>query len=225
MSAWNKLFSGKTVVWSLIVLLIYLVYGNLHSPDSSLIAIRKRVSDMVLALQLSPTPPIDKNMIEPSPDEAASQSSGAVQGASTGRQVGQVVKVVDGDTIDVEIGGVRDKIRVIGINTPEVVDPRRPVQCFGKEASNFAKQILSGKTVQLESDPTQADRDKYKRLLRFVFLNDGAVDYGKLAIQEGYANEYTYDTPYKYQSEYKKAEREARNAKKGLWADNACPKK
>jgi micrococcal nuclease len=222
MTAWNKLFDGKNVVWSLIFLLIYLVYGNLHSPDSSLLAIGERVNEIASSLQLSPIPAIDKNIVAPSPEEIAKQSSQAVQGASTGRQIGQVVKVVDGDTIDVVIGGVKDKIRIIGINTPETVDPRRPVECFGKESSNFAKQTLNGKTVQLESDPTQADRDKYNRLLRFVFLNDGAVDYGKLAISEGYANEYTYEVPYKYQIVYKQTEREARTAKKGLWADNAC---
>lgn len=218
----QNILNGKTVVLSLIILLVYLIFGNLNSPDSSIRAIEKRINELASSVQVNPTLPIDNKLIEPTPDETATQA--AVQGASTGRQTGQVVKVVDGDTIDVEIGGVRDKVRVIGIDTPESVDPRQPVECFGKEASDFAKRTLTGKIVQLESDPTQSNRDKYNRLLRFVFLNEGATDYGKLAISEGYANEYTYDLPYKYQKDYKQVEQEAKNAKKGLWADNACPK-
>jgi len=210
----QKIFNGRNIVFSLILFLIYLVYGNLSAPDSSLIAIQKRIDNLIASIQVNPTP-----------DVAISQPQQSVQGASTGIQIGQVVKVVDGDTLDVEIGGVRDKIRVIGIDTPEVVDPRKPVECFGKAASDFAKQTLSGKTVELESDPTQGDRDKYDRLLRFVFLSEGATDYGKLAISEGYAHEYTYDLPYKYQKDYKLAEHDAQKTKKGLWADNACPTK
>ena len=133
----------------------------------------------------------------------------------------QVVKVIDGDTIVVKIDGKDEVIRLIGINTPETVDPRRPVECFGREASDKAKEILTGKKVFLEADPTQADRDKYGRLLRYVFLEDG-TNFNKLMIMEGFAFEYTYYIPYKYQSEFKEAERKAREAKKGLWADDAC---
>lgn len=135
-----------------------------------------------------------------------------------------VKKVVDGDTIQVTINGKIETIRLIGINTPEIVDLRKPVQCFGKEASNKTKERLTGRLVRLESDPTQSDRDTYKRLLRYVFLENGTL-FNKLLIQEGYAYEYTYkDNPYMYQDEFKKAEKEARRQKKGLWADNACAK-
>ena len=124
-----------------------------------------------------------------------------------------VVKVVDGDTIDVNINNQTKRIRVIGINTPEVVDPRKTVECFGKEASEKAKSILLGKKVRLEKDPTQGDIDKYGRLLRYVFLEDG-TDFGLLMIKEGYAYEYTYNIPYKYQKQYKQAQKEAENQKK-----------
>ena len=134
-----------------------------------------------------------------------------------------VVKVIDGDTFDVEVDGQTKRIRVIGINTPEVVDPRKPVECFGKEASEKAKSILLGKKVYLERDPTQGDTDKYGRLLRYVFLEDGA-DFGLLMIKQGYAYEYTYNIPYKYQNEYKQAQKQAEEAKIGLWADEACLK-
>src|SRR5689334_4575454 len=65
-----------------------------------------------------------------------------------------VVKVVDGDTIDISLNGQTSRVRMIGINTPESVDPRRNVQCFGTEASNRLKQLLSGQTVFFEDDPS-----------------------------------------------------------------------
>lgn len=132
-----------------------------------------------------------------------------------------VTDVVDGDTIKVSINGVVDTVRIIGINTPETVDPRKPVECFGKEASMKANSLLSGKTITLESDISQGDRDKYGRLLRYVFLSDSA-DYGKYMISNGYAYEYTYDIPYKYQSNYKQAQILAESLKVGLWSPNTC---
>ncbi len=133
----------------------------------------------------------------------------------------KVTKVVDGDTIAVDISGKVETLRLIGINTPETVDPRKPVECFGKEASNKAKEILTGKNVKLEAESTQGERDKYNRLLRYVFLDDG-TNFNKLMISEGYAYEYTYDIPYKYQTEFKQAEKEAREAQRGLWAQGIC---
>lgn len=130
----------------------------------------------------------------------------------------EVVKVVDGDTVDVSINGKIERIRMIGIDTPETVDPRKPVQCFGVEASNKTKALLSGKKVVLESDSTQGERDKYNRLLRYVFLEDG-TSFGLLMIREGYAHEYTYNIPYKYQTEFKDAQKEAMQNKAGLWGD------
>ncbi|MEI9966982.1 MAG: thermonuclease family protein [Candidatus Moraniibacteriota bacterium] len=85
----------------------------------------------------------------------------------------QVSQVVDGDTLKVERGGVTQTLRLIGIDTPEAIDPRKPVQCFGKEASNKAKELLVGKRVTLERDKSQGDLDKYQRALRYVYLEDG----------------------------------------------------
>lgn len=130
----------------------------------------------------------------------------------------KVVKVVDGDTIDVQINGSVFRVRLIGIDTPEVVDPRKPVACFGKEASDKAKEILNGTSVYLENDPTQSDKDKYQRLLRYVFL-ENETNFNQFMIEEGFAHEYTYDFPYKYQQEFKNAEKDARENKKGLWGD------
>lgn len=133
-----------------------------------------------------------------------------------------VVKVVDGDTIDVKnADGKIERIRLLGINTPEVVDPRKPVECFGKEASARLHVLLDGKSVVLTADSTQQNVDKYGRLLRYVSLEDGK-DIDEQMIREGFAHEYTYDIAYERQAQYRAAEREAQNNKRGLWADGAC---
>jgi micrococcal nuclease len=132
-----------------------------------------------------------------------------------------VTKVTDGDTFKVDINGTIETIRLVGIDTPETVDPRKTVQCFGIEASNRAKELLIGKKVRLESDQASGDRGIYGRLLRYAWLEDGTF-FNKKMILDGYASEYTYKVPYKYQTEFKQAETEARNAKRGLWADDAC---
>ena len=132
-----------------------------------------------------------------------------------------VIQVVDGDTIKVSMDDIKTTIRLIGVDTPETVDPRKPVQCFGKEATNKMLELLHNKIALLEEDKSQGDKDKYGRLLRYVFLPD-ETNVNKTLIQEGYAYEYTYDLPYKYQDAFKKAQISARESKRGLWADNAC---
>ena len=132
-----------------------------------------------------------------------------------------VSSVVDGDTIKININGTQTTLRLIGIDTPETVDPRKPVQCFGKEASNKAKELLSGKKVRIEKDATQGELDKYGRLLAYIYREDGLF-YNKYIIEQGYAHEYTYNTPYKYQSEFKTAEKYARENQLGLWSPNTC---
>ncbi|MCK5412828.1 MAG: thermonuclease family protein [Candidatus Pacebacteria bacterium] len=132
-----------------------------------------------------------------------------------------VNRVVDGDTIEVNVNSVLEKVRLLGINTRETVDPRKSVECFGIEASNKAKMVLMGQNIELVADNTQGDRDKYNRLLRYVFLEDG-TNFNKMMISEGYAYEYTYNTSYKYQVEFKQAEKVAMEAKRGLWATSVC---
>lgn len=128
-----------------------------------------------------------------------------------------VTKVVDGDTIDVQVNGKEDVIRLIGINTPEIN------ACFGREAAIEARNILQSKSVMLETDPSQDNRDVYNRLLRYIFLPDG-TNFGELMIKNGFAKEYTFKTVYKYQSLYKQAQKSAEDSKNGLWADNSCVK-
>lgn len=133
----------------------------------------------------------------------------------------QVDRVVDGDTVRVLIDGVSQSIRLIGIDTPETVHPTKAVECMGKEASDTAKRLLNGKKVALEEDQSQGDKDKYNRLIRYIILED-ETNFNKWMILEGYAYEYTYNTPYKYQAEFKQAQATAQANKKGLWADGVC---
>lgn len=134
-----------------------------------------------------------------------------------------VVKVVDGDTIHIDVAGRKETVRLIGINTPETVDPRRPVECFGNEASNKAKELLEGKKIRIETEQSQGERDKYGRLLGYVFREDGLF-FNEYMISEGYAYEYTYRIPYKYQAEFKVAQKEAEANGRGLWAPGVCEK-
>ena len=135
-----------------------------------------------------------------------------------------VVKVIDGDTISIIKDGKTVTLRLIGLDTPETVDPRKPVQCFGKAASDKAKELLAGKTVRLEFDSSQGLLDKYGRTLAYVFLPPqpnvpAEILFNEYMIAEGYGHEYTYNLPYKYQKEFKAAEARAREEKKGLWAN------
>jgi micrococcal nuclease len=132
-----------------------------------------------------------------------------------------VVRVVDGDTVDVNLDGVTTRVRLIGINTPETVDPNKPVECYGPEASKRAKALLEGQRVLLEADPSQDDRDRYDRLLRYIWFEDGRL-FNMQMVLEGYAYEYTYQVPYKYQAVFKAAQRQAEEAQRGLWSPATC---
>lgn len=128
----------------------------------------------------------------------------------------KVTRVIDGDTIEIEGG---ERVRYIGIDTPETMDPRKPVQCFGTESSKKNKDLVEGKTVRLEKDIT--DRDKYNRLLRYVWLNDTLINLA--LVKGGFAYSYSYPPDIKYQDKFVTAQKEAREAKVGLWS--ACSSK
>lgn len=134
----------------------------------------------------------------------------------------KVIKVVDGDTAQIEINGQTKTVRYIGMDTPEIVDPRKTVQCFGREASNKAHELLDNQMVQLEFDKSVGEQDKYGRLLAYIILSDGSI-YNKKMIAEGYAKEYTYQNQsYRYQTEFKSAQADAESAQLGLWNQNTC---
>jgi micrococcal nuclease len=133
-----------------------------------------------------------------------------------------VDRVIDGDTVVVLMEGKEETVRLLGIDTPETVDPRKPMQCFGEEASAETRSLLNGRQVTLRNDPTQSDRDKYGRLLRYVFRDDGLfVD--EYLVKTGFAYEYTYfGVPYKYQTAFRADQKSAKLAGLGLWATSTC---
>ncbi len=130
-----------------------------------------------------------------------------------------VTPIVDGDTIVVEIGGQQFKLRYIGIDTPETVDPRRPVGCFGHEASDRNHQLVDGQTVGLEKDISETD--DFGRLLRYVWLGDRMVN--AVLVQEGYATAATYPPDVKYADLFVSLQREARELGRGLWGPACSP--
>ena len=134
----------------------------------------------------------------------------------------QVLRVTDGDTIHINYNGKDEKVRFIGLDTPETKDPRKPIQCFGREATAKMTELAENKNIRLEFDKTQGERDKYGRILAFVYSEDNK-NLAYEMIRQGYGNEYTYNSnPYKYQNEFKEAARKAREENKGLWAENTC---
>lgn len=133
----------------------------------------------------------------------------------------EVTRVVDGDTLRVDINGVNESIRVIGINTPETEYSSLGAECFGPEATEHARTLLEGTSVQLTPDDSQDSRDKYNRILAYVTLPDGR-DFGQVMIADGYAYEYTFIYPYKNQQIYKDAQAQAQENAVGLWADGVC---
>lgn len=127
-----------------------------------------------------------------------------------------VVKVVDGDTVDTKIVG---RIRILGIDTPEVYGGK---ECWGPEASDFAKETLTGKTVIVRRDITQDKEDHYGRTLAYVILQDGS-NYSVLAAEAGAAESYVYkNNPVQAYDDIVKAELRAMSEKRGLWG--ACPR-
>ncbi len=126
----------------------------------------------------------------------------------------RVARVIDGDTIEIDGG---KKVRYIGIDTPETVDPRRPVMCFGKEAKSENENMVNGKTVRLVKDVSKTD--KYGRLLRYVYVGDVFVnDY---LVRRGFAHASTFPPDVKFAEQFVAAQKEARENNRGLWG--SCP--
>jgi micrococcal nuclease len=129
-------------------------------------------------------------------------------------QAAHVERVVDGDTLKAVIDGTSETIRVIGIDTPETMHPSKPVECFGREASNRLEELLGGRSVLLQTGASE-DRDRYGRVLRYIEL-DGE-DVGARMIRDGYAYSYK-QYPHPRLAQYNQLEQEARDASRGLWS-------
>ena len=133
----------------------------------------------------------------------------------------QVVRVVDGDTLVYDKNGQDVTVRMVGIDTPETVDPRRPVGCFGKEASAESKRLMEGQKVRIEKDALGDTIDKYQRELRNVYLADGTM-VNQLLVAEGYAT-VTRGYQFSQKENFIKLEEKARLEGKGLWNSEICP--
>lgn len=131
-----------------------------------------------------------------------------------------VSRVVDGDTIEVINNDAKYKVRLIGVDTPETKHPKKGVEYYGKEASEFTKNALEGKIVYLEFDVGKQDR--YKRLLAYVWLDEDETDirkmFNSILLLEGYAQIMTVPPNVKYVEYFKEYQKEARELNKGLWA-------
>lgn len=137
---------------------------------------------------------------------------------SAGWETAQVTRVVDGDTIHVMLNGQDTTVRYILVNTPETVDPRSPVECYGKEASSANKAMVEGKKVYLAKDVSNTDQ--FGRILRYVFTQDGFVN--AELVKGGYAQVSTYPPDVKHETYLRDLERQAREGKVGLWAPTTC---
>ncbi|MBX4199648.1 thermonuclease family protein [Candidatus Saccharibacteria bacterium] len=129
-----------------------------------------------------------------------------------------VAHFVDGDTIDVNMDGRTETVRFIGVDTPETHRPNTPVQCYGPEAAAYTKSIIGSSKLRLQADPLDTNRDRYGRLLRYIFLQDGTLVQEKL-VSEGYAFAYT-QFPFQKKQQFVDEQAQAKAAKKGLWG--AC---
>lgn len=141
-------------------------------------------------------------------------------------EVATVERVVDGDTIEVKIDGEKFKVRLIGVDTPETKHPRKPIEPYGKEASEYTKKKLNSKKVYLEKDVS--DTDRYGRLLRYVWLKKPDTDkklteemlkdnFNLTLVREGYGKSSTFPPDVKYADIIKEYQREAVKGNKGLW--------
>ena len=128
----------------------------------------------------------------------------------------RVTEFADGDTISVDMNGKTERIRFIGVDTPETHDPRKPVECFGQVASSYTKQLIGDDPVRLEADSLSTNRDRYDRLLRYVYTSDNKLVQAEI-IKNGYGFAYL-SFPFSKSEEFREYEREAREQNRGLWS-------
>jgi micrococcal nuclease len=208
-------FKGLAIgVGALLVLFGALLWASFLSPSPA-------PSNSIPQQQTEQAPQVQGQTTEEEfvPEEDIRNTEEETSDVSTLRYT--VTSVSDGDTIKVLIDGKTETVRLIGVDTPETKDPRKAVQCYGAEASAYTKTMLLSKSVSLAQDDSQQNRDKYGRLLRYVFLEDG-TNFNEQLIRAGYAYEYTYRTPYQYQAVFKQAEQAARANSVGLWNSTTC---
>ncbi len=133
------------------------------------------------------------------------------------------VRVVDGDTLVVNIGGVQERVRLVGVDAPETVTSHKEAECFGEESKGFlARELEEQDYVYLEFDDASGRRDRHGRLLAHVFNHD-AQNLNLKIIEQGYAREYTYrEQDYLHREDYRGAQQQAKRHQRGFWRDGVC---
>lgn len=154
---------------------------------------------------------------------ASCGGSGAPGSAQDALEANAVVeRVVDGDTLVVVVEGAEERVRLIGMNTPESVDRRRPVMCFGKEASAHLDELVpAGTPVRLERDVEV--RDRYDRLLAYLYRASDGLFVNLAMVTDGYAQQYTFPPNVAHTEAFGRAERQARADGTGLWSACEAP--
>ncbi len=132
-----------------------------------------------------------------------------------------VTDVIDGDTVKIKINDDIETVRLIGIDAPEFAHFDNKQECFAVESKEYLESLVTGKTIYLKNDDLQEDRDRYKRLLRYLLLENG-TNINEIMIKDGYAYEYTYDKGYQYIDQFNEAELSASNNGLGLWSKDTC---
>lgn len=127
-----------------------------------------------------------------------------------------VLEVTDGDTIVILINGRRDSVRLIGIDTPEIAGPHTEEECFGPEASERTKELTRNQRVKLLPDTLSQNRDKYQRLLRYVYLDDGTL-LNQVLLEDGYARLFPF-LVFEMKAEFVNLENQAKENQRGLWS-------
>lgn len=186
--------SAKSI---LVAVVILLVVGTIAYAAGS------GADDEPLATQSVVTPTLSESSLVPTPTPADVRIETLV------------VRVIDGDTIEVDLEGIITDIRLIGVDTPEPVHPRQPDECLGREASRFTTRKLNGRLVELEFDVERLDR--YGRTLAYVWV--GNAMFNEVLVEQGFAQVSTYPPNVKYEKRFTAAQRNARAGQRGLWGD------
>jgi micrococcal nuclease len=163
----------------------------------------------------------DVETTEPTREPAARTTPGQAQATNGDVERARVVRVVDGDTIIVELDGREERLRYIGVDTPESVQPNTPVECFGREASAENARLVEDREVELERDVS--NRDRYERLLRYVYVVEEGerIFVNEALVAGGFAHASSFPPDVKYQDVLRAAQREARDEGRGLWGSCA----
>lgn len=133
-----------------------------------------------------------------------------------------VARIVDGDTVVLNINGQQETVRLIGVDTPETKHPTKPVEYYGQQATVFLENLLKGEAVYIETDPTGMSRDKYGRGLAYLYRVPDGLFINAEIVRQGYGHAYT-EFPFVYMDQFRELERKARESERGLWDSSQAP--